>query len=284
MAITDNISEVSSSATGRPVVTTLAAPGHAFGNRVSINIAGNTNWATSTAIHFTMYETQTIGSTVVKDSTTQTDWKGTLASTTISNLELTGGTDRAYAAGIIVEITPTAGWARDLYLWGTEEHDVLGKHTVVTATSVAATGAITAATVATTGAISTNTISEKTATSGVTIDGVTLKDGIVQPRESTTASTASLTPNADTYDFYTVTALAAAITVNEPSGTPVNGQRLIFRLLDDGTARAITWNAAYRAVGVDLPTTTVISKTVYIGALYNSADSKWDVIVVNEEE
>lgn len=99
----------------------------------------------------------------------------------------------------------------------------------------------------------------------------------------TTASTASLTIDSDTYNRYTVTALAAAMTINAPTGTPVDGQNLIIRIKDNATARALTWNAAFRAIGVTLPTTTVISKTMYIGCTYNSADSKWDVIAVAEE-
>lgn len=82
---------------------------------------------------------------------------------------------------------------------------------------------------------------------------------------------------------YYLTALAAAATIAAPSGTPANGNSLIIRIKDNGTARALTWNAIYRAIGVTLPTITVISKTMYIGCKYNSTDSKWDVIAVAEE-
>jgi hypothetical protein len=52
---------------------------------------------------------------------------------------------------------------------------------------------------------------------------------------------------------------------------------------DNGTARTLAWNAIYRAVGITLPATTVISKTLYLGMIYNSADSKWDVVAVSQE-
>jgi hypothetical protein len=37
------------------------------------------------------------------------------------------------------------------------------------------------------------------------------------------------------------------------------------------------------AIGVGLPATTVISKTLYLGMIFNSADTKWDVIAVAQE-
>lgn len=105
----------------------------------------------------------------------------------------------------------------------------------------------------------------------------------VTPRVGTVASGATITPTGDTADHYTVTALAAAATIAAPSGTPTDGQKLVIRIKDNGTARALTWNAIYRVVGTTLPTTTVVSKTVYIGCIYNSADAVWDVVAVNQQ-
>lgn len=96
-------------------------------------------------------------------------------------------------------------------------------------------------------------------------------------------STATLTVNSDTTDIEIVTAQAEAISIANPTGTPTQGQKLIYRLKDNGTARAITWNAIFRAIGVTLPTTTTISKTIYVGFIYNSTDTKWDCVAVNEE-
>ena len=103
------------------------------------------------------------------------------------------------------------------------------------------------------------------------------------PRVGTTASSATITPTIDIDDQYSVTALAAAATIAAPTGTPVDGQRLTLRLKDNGTARALTWNAIYRIIGTTLPTTTVASKTTYIGCIYNSTDTKWDVVSVAQE-
>lgn len=124
-----------------------------------------------------------------------------------------------------------------------------------------------------------------TATNSVaTIDATqTLTNKRVTKRVGTTASSATPTPNADTDDVYTVTALAAGATFGAPTGTPTNGQSLIVRIKDNGTARTLSWNVIYRAIGTALPMTTVISKTLYLGFLYNTADTRWDCVVVSQE-
>jgi hypothetical protein len=91
----------------------------------------------------------------------------------------------------------------------------------------------------------------------------------------------TLTPNGDTTDLYEAEGLTGAITLAQPSGTPVDGQKLMIRIKDNGTARGITWTTsagAFRAVGITLPTTTVISKVTYVGCVYNSTDSFWDAV------
>jgi hypothetical protein len=68
-----------------------------------------------------------------------------------------------------------------------------------------------------------------------------------------------------------------------PTGAFSEGQSLIIRIKDDGTARDITYGSDYRAIGVTLPTTTVLSKTTYLGIIYNDTDTKWDVVGVTTE-
>ena len=108
----------------------------------------------------------------------------------------------------------------------------------------------------------------------------TLTNKRTNPRVTSTASASSLTPDISSADQYNYTALAANLTINAPTGTPVDGNKLMFRFKDNGTSRTLTWNSAFRAIGVTIPTATTVSKTVYIGAVYNAADSKWDVIAV----
>ena len=112
---------------------------------------------------------------------------------------------------------------------------------------------------------------------------VTLTSKRIDPRVVSAASASSLTPSIATADIYAYTALAAGLTINAPTGTPVDGNKLMFRLLDNGTARALTWNATYTVIGVTLPTTTVVNKTTYVGCIYNANNTRWDVIAVGTQ-
>ena len=107
--------------------------------------------------------------------------------------------------------------------------------------------------------------------------------GIINTSETGTTAGATLTINSDNVTFSAVTAQDENITIAAPTGTAVNSQKLIIRLKDDGTGRSITYNSIFRAIGVTLPTTTTASKTLYLGCIYNAADTKWDVIAVTEE-
>lgn len=99
----------------------------------------------------------------------------------------------------------------------------------------------------------------------------------ITSRIGTTASSATPTPDANNHDQYNVTALAANATFAAPTGTPTDGQPLLIRIKDNGTARTLGFNTIYRAgTDIALPTTTVINKTMYLQFVYNAADSKWD--------
>jgi hypothetical protein len=86
-----------------------------------------------------------------------------------------------------------------------------------------------------------------------------------------------------TYDEYAFTALAATLTINAPTGTPTDGAKLIFRLLDNGSAQTLSWNGTYTVIGVTLPTTTTASKTTYVGCIYNSTLTRWEVVAVTTQ-
>lgn len=121
---------------------------------------------------------------------------------------------------------------------------------------------------------------------GVTIPTIssinTLTNKFITPQlQSVADAGGTLTPVSITNDMVIATALSQATTIAAPTGSPVQGEKLIIRLKDNGTARALTWNAIYRAgTDVALPTTTVLSKTMYCGFIYNSTDTKWDLVAV----
>lgn len=100
------------------------------------------------------------------------------------------------------------------------------------------------------------------------------------------AVTQSATPaiNTDNTDVASITGLAQAITsmTSSLTGTPVDGDMLLVRITDNGTARAITWGSSFEASGgTPLPTTTVISTMLTVGFLWNTATSKWRCIAVS---
>lgn len=111
----------------------------------------------------------------------------------------------------------------------------------------------------------------------------TLTNKRIDPRVVSAASATTLTPDVSAGDIYAYTALAANLTINAPTGTPLDGDKLIFRLLDNGTARTLTWNATYTVIGTILPTSTTASKMVYVGCIYNAANTRWDVIAVTTQ-
>ena len=103
---------------------------------------------------------------------------------------------------------------------------------------------------------------------------------LLKGTSATTTTGTTITPTSDTTNQYTVTALGSGATIAAPSGSPIDGQKLIIRIKDNGTARALTWNATYTERGTTLPTTTVVCETLYVGCIYNSAASVWDVVAV----
>lgn len=125
---------------------------------------------------------------------------------------------------------------------------------------------------------------------GITIDTIsatnTLTNKRIEPRIVSAASYTTDTGTSldvSTTDIFVITAQAGALLFNSPGGTPVQGQKLIIRIKDNATARALTWNAVFRAMGTALPSTTVLSKTLYLGFFYNSTDTKWDLVASAQE-
>jgi len=98
----------------------------------------------------------------------------------------------------------------------------------------------------------------------------------------TTGSTITPLTQVDAVD---ITALASAVTIANPNGVGVNFQKLLIRIKDNGTARAITWGANYVAGGYPLPSTTVLSKIMTCGFMYNTANglNKWQLVGFAQE-
>jgi hypothetical protein len=112
----------------------------------------------------------------------------------------------------------------------------------------------------------------------------TLTNKTIQSRVVSTATAASITINADTTDVATMenTEIAGTFTINAPSGTPTNSQKLIFRL-SSTAAQTFSWNAIFQG-STDLVLPTVSSgggNYDYMGFMYNSVNSKWQLVASN---
>ena len=110
------------------------------------------------------------------------------------------------------------------------------------------------------------------------------------PTIESIVSSSTVTPgtdsNGNTINQLNITALAESLTIEPPSGNAVDGQKLLFRLKDNGVPKLLLFvntNGGYRSVGEALPTSTVAGKVLYIGCIYNSADEYWDIIAVAEQ-
>jgi hypothetical protein len=118
-----------------------------------------------------------------------------------------------------------------------------------------------------------------------TTDTQTLTNKRNTLRVSSTASGSSLTVDISSFDEYAYTALAVGLTIAaSTTGTPLNGDKMLIRIKDNATPQILTWTTAgaggWRAIGVTLPVLTTASKTVYVGAIYNTLDAFWDVVAV----
>jgi hypothetical protein len=105
------------------------------------------------------------------------------------------------------------------------------------------------------------------------------------PTIGTITSASTITPVSANAQ-YNVTALAVTATVAIPSGSPADGQKLMIRIKDNGTAQTLNWtttSGGYRVIGTTLPTTTVISKVLYIECIYNAQDTFWDVVATAQQ-
>ena len=142
------------------------------------------------------------------------------------------------------------------------------------------------------GALSGNATTATTLQTARTINGVSFNGSAditvpVPPRAVAASGTSgTLSPNSDTTDIFNAFGLTGAVTFNVPTGTPVDGQRLVLRLRDSGSDQGLTWtttSGGYRVIGTTLPSTTTASKLLYVGCIYNSTDSFWDVVAVTTE-
>jgi hypothetical protein len=157
-SITDKISSVSSGV--RPVSTTVSTVRNS--GATTLACADLTGWATAEIVFFVTYKVDGQGSVIVGS---QSDWKGLVSGSNINSLTLTGGADAGNAVGDIVEILPTAEWAKKLAEHILTSHDQDGtlKAGAVDVAAVLASDVVTTAKI-----LNSNVTTAKIADSNVT--------------------------------------------------------------------------------------------------------------------
>jgi hypothetical protein len=122
-----------------------------------------------------------------------------------------------------------------------------------------------------------------TQNAGITNAGVA--SGLrITPRQIAMTDATSITPTSDTADINTFVSTQAGgtLTVNAPSGTPTDGQKLILRLKSTN-AQTYSFNGTYHfSTTVIAPTTLNAGKTDYIGLIWNANNTAWDVVAVDQ--
>lgn len=267
-----------------------------------LKVAGNTSWSTiidatpvawsgtvtlpTTWTLATLAGAETLTNKILTSATITTGLTPTASDGAALGTTALMFSDLFLASGAVVnfnnwDVTLTHS-ANTLTLWGGDL--ALGANNLTMTGSIAATGSRVTKVWAT-DIESTNTPTVWGTALPTATSTTTLTNKRVTPRVGTVTSSATPTINTDNVDMFTITALAVAITsfTTNLSGTPTTGQKLLIRIKDNGTARAITRWASFASRGVTLPTTTVLSKTMYVGLIWNEVTSTWDCIAAVSE-
>jgi hypothetical protein len=105
------------------------------------------------------------------------------------------------------------------------------------------------------------------------------------PRIATLTSAANIYPNVDNTDIVTVNGLAETMGVQAPTGTAHEGQLLIIRIRDNGTAQVLGWASIYMSQNAyaALPGATVAYHTLHLAFRYNQLYGKWALLALTQE-
>ena len=139
------------------------------------------------------------------------------------------------------------------------------------------TAAMSSATVSTTPSANTDVVNKTYSDSGTQ----TLTNKRVQPRVLVATSATTFAVNADSYDAaeMIMTGAAGTLIMSAPTGTPVNGQKLIYKL-QCTFAQTFNWASIFQgSTDLSLPlTSSGNSKWDFYGFIYNSTPAKWQFI------
>lgn len=116
---------------------------------------------------------------------------------------------------------------------------------------------------------------------GIAYGGTGTTIGVALPRVVSAPSATSITPDASTTDIVVQvnSVSAGTLTINAPTGTPYNGQKIIFRITSTNV-QTLSFNAIYQSSSdIGFPATlSGASKTDYMGFMYNSTSNRWQLL------
>lgn len=236
-------------------ITTVASPGIS-GGATTIPLA-NVSTLTDASVFVGIID---------PGNTNEQTFTGTVdkANSRITGVVWTRGGNVAHTTGVTV-VDYVTGTAFNMIAKGfLTQHTQQGTHSAITATSISTSG-------------------NATIGGSLSVTGSFNYSGTMRPnpRSSVVTTTATLTPNPDTYSIYDITAQAGALSIANPSGSPKNGDILIIRIKDDGTSRAISYGGNYENIsGLANLTATTVGKWSVIGVMYNSTTSKWQIVSI----
>ena len=109
---------------------------------------------------------------------------------------------------------------------------------------------------------------------------VTLTNKRITKRVASTTDDATAVIDSDSYDVYSLTAVANA-TEFTVTGTPTQGQTVLITFKDAGASKGLTWTGITALTNVTLPTDTTESKQHVVGIMY--IGSTWWALAADEE-
>lgn len=128
------------------------------------------------------------------------------------------------------------------------------------------------------------TATTATNVTGGTATSMAISSSSITKRVVALADATSITIDADTTDIATQanTQSVGTLTINAPTGTPVNGQQLMLRLRSTNV-QTFAWNSAFAGSSdLSLPSASSgASLYDYLGFQYNATAAKWQLLAKN---
>lgn len=105
----------------------------------------------------------------------------------------------------------------------------------------------------------------------------------ISKKAQAVAYAATITPNINLGTVINVGTITGAITIAAPTGTPVDGQEITFRFVQDGTGHAFTWNSVF-VFSTESPSSNIVATASAKSEgdfRWNATDSKWRCVKTN---